>query len=96
MDIKIIALLLTPPDSKEFIFYRFQIATWAQKYIRRFGEADGMLSSSDYRQLQAEYETQALVYGIMIRARKEQILDCGMEQLLRVREQRLDGPVLNM
>ena len=31
-------------------------------------------------------------YGIMIRARKEQILDCGMEQLLRVREQRLDGP----
>jgi len=32
-------------------------------------------------------------YGIMIRARKEQILDCGMEQLLRVREQRPDGPV---
>ena len=29
----------------------------------------------------------------MIRARKEQILDCGMEQLLRAREQRPDGPV---
>lgn len=32
-------------------------------------------------------------YRIMIRARKEQILDCGMEQLLRAREQRPDGPV---
>ncbi len=35
-------------------------------------------------------------YGIMIRARKEQILDCGMEQLLRVREQQSDGPVFRM
>ena len=32
-------------------------------------------------------------YRIMIRARKEQVLDCGMEQLLRAREQRPDGPV---
>lgn len=35
-------------------------------------------------------------YGIMIRAQKEQILDCGMEQLLRVREQQSDGPVFNI
>lgn len=35
-------------------------------------------------------------YGIMLQARKEQILDCGMERLLRVRAQQLDGPVLNM
>ncbi len=41
--------------------YLADLCAWAQKYIRRFGEADGMLSSSDYRQLQAEYETQALV-----------------------------------
>lgn len=34
-------------------------------------------------------------YGIMIRAQKEQILDCGMERLLRVREQQCDGPVFN-
>ncbi len=35
-------------------------------------------------------------YGIMIRARKEQVLDCGMEQLLRGREQQSDGSVFNM
>ena len=35
-------------------------------------------------------------YEVMIRERKEQIIDCGMVQLIGSREPRLDGPGLGM
>ncbi len=35
-------------------------------------------------------------YEIMIRERKEQIIDCGMAQLMESREHRFDGPRLGM
>lgn len=42
-------------NKKHKYSYLENLCTWAQKYIKRFGKADGMLSSSEYKQLQNEY-----------------------------------------
>lgn len=42
-------------DKKHKYSYLEDLCAWAQKYIRRFGKADGMLSSSEYKQHQNEY-----------------------------------------
>lgn len=44
----------------------------------------------------SEYMACKDFYEIMIRERKEQIIDCGMAQLMESREHRFDGPRLGM
>lgn len=43
--------------------YLADLCTWAQQYIRKFGQADGMLDSNSYKQLHDEYARRVLVTG---------------------------------
>ena len=48
------------------------------------------------RQMPGLLPVQQDFYEVMIRERKEQIIDCGMAQLMESRKHRFDGPRLGM
>ena len=47
-------------DEKHKNDYLADLCDWAQEYIKKYGQADGMLNSSEYRQLHDEYAKRVL------------------------------------